>query len=135
MAFTTPCFIRKNTPELREKLEKLGYKTTERVDFEGIKINEPTKNGLYRTVYHRFTSKEEAEKFGYIDCGENEVLFLALAALRDDSDDDNQWFTNSDNSTWVKFSNATINGDPVNAEDLWPDYHKATPEELIEHFK
>lgn len=24
--FTTLCFIRKNTPKLREKLEKLGYK-------------------------------------------------------------------------------------------------------------
>lgn len=24
--FTTPCFIRKNTPELVEKLEDLGYK-------------------------------------------------------------------------------------------------------------
>ena len=26
MAFTTPCFIRKNTKELRKKLEVLGYK-------------------------------------------------------------------------------------------------------------
>lgn len=26
MGFTTPCFIRKNTPELRKKLGKLGYK-------------------------------------------------------------------------------------------------------------
>ena len=26
MGFTTPCFIRKNTPELRKKLEILGYK-------------------------------------------------------------------------------------------------------------
>lgn len=25
MGFTTPAFIRKNTPELRKKLEKLGY--------------------------------------------------------------------------------------------------------------
>ena len=25
MGFTTPCFIRKNTPELRKKLEYLGY--------------------------------------------------------------------------------------------------------------
>lgn len=25
MGFTTSCFIRKNTPELRKKLEKLGY--------------------------------------------------------------------------------------------------------------
>ena len=24
--FTTPCFIKKNTPELRKKLEELGYK-------------------------------------------------------------------------------------------------------------
>lgn len=23
--FTTPCFIKKNTPELRKKLEELGY--------------------------------------------------------------------------------------------------------------
>lgn len=26
MSFTTPCFIRKNTPELRDKLRELGYK-------------------------------------------------------------------------------------------------------------
>ena len=26
MAFTQPCYIRKNTPELRKKLEELGYK-------------------------------------------------------------------------------------------------------------
>lgn len=25
MGFTTPCFIRKNTPELRKKLKELGY--------------------------------------------------------------------------------------------------------------
>lgn len=25
MSFTTPCFIRKNTPSLREKLEEMGY--------------------------------------------------------------------------------------------------------------
>ena len=25
MGFTTPCFIRKNTPELRKKLEELRY--------------------------------------------------------------------------------------------------------------
>ena len=27
MGFTTPCFIRKNTEELRKKLEDIGYKT------------------------------------------------------------------------------------------------------------
>ena len=25
MSFTTTCFIRKNTPELRKELEKIGY--------------------------------------------------------------------------------------------------------------
>ena len=29
MAFTQPCFIRKNTPELRKKLEELGYEFTD----------------------------------------------------------------------------------------------------------
>ena len=28
MGFTTPCFIRKNTPELRKKLGELGYKVS-----------------------------------------------------------------------------------------------------------
>lgn len=27
MAFIQPCFIRKNTPELRQKLEELGYES------------------------------------------------------------------------------------------------------------
>lgn len=33
MGFTTPAFIRKNTPELRKKLAVLGYKYDYRADF------------------------------------------------------------------------------------------------------
>ena len=39
--FTTPCFIRKNTAELRKKLEELGYKTLNSDRFnESINENE-----------------------------------------------------------------------------------------------
>ena len=43
--FTTPCFIRKNTPELRKKLEELGYKysTFDDLELDGI-ITFPNKN-------------------------------------------------------------------------------------------
>lgn len=32
MGFTTPCFIRKNTQELRKKLIELGYKSSRVID-------------------------------------------------------------------------------------------------------
>lgn len=66
-----------------------------------------------------------------IDCEENEQLFLALAALRDDSDY-MQWFTNGEK--WIQNKQNDIEiirygtGNPIN-------FHKATVEEIIEHFK
>ena len=66
-----------------------------------------------------------------IDCGENIDLFLAIAALRDDSDYI-QWFTNGDE--WIRDKQNDIEvikygpGNPIN-------FHKATINELIEHFK
>ena len=63
-----------------------------------------------------------------IDCGTNEELFLAIAALRDDSDN-LQWFTDG-NGYWQlcigKFRYPNLAYEKV---------HKATVEELIEHFK
>ena len=61
---------------------------------------------------------------GRIDCGTNEELFLALAALRNDTDK-YQWFTDGD--LWFKC------GDEVCNEGR--KIHKATVDELIEHFK
>ncbi len=66
-----------------------------------------------------------------IDCGENIALFLAIAALRDDSDY-RQWFTYGEK--WIQNKQNDIEvirygaGNPIN-------FHKATVEELIEHFK
>lgn len=87
MGFTTPCFIRKNTPELRKKLEKLGYKDYGNLRFYGDPII------IYCNINHFFTSPFvlEGEQYrgkydNFIDCGDNEDLFLAVAALRDDTD-------------------------------------------------
>lgn len=71
---------------------------------------------------------------GLIDCGTNEELFLAIAALRDDTDK-YQWFT--DGNKWImcpaiKFSTYWVYNDiDVNIDTV----HKATVDELIEHFK
>lgn len=128
MGFTTPLFILKNTPELRDKLVRLGYKI-----------------GYKRYINDDFLSTYDDEMFGidipyppeqcngYIHCGTNEALFLAIAALRDDTDK-NQWFT--DGNLWFKC------GDEMCDETIKyylnrynREIHKASVEELIEHFK
>lgn len=140
MGFTASCFIRKNTPQLREKLQELGYKTTFRTDFEYIKINEPKANGIYRTTYCPHATTEQAKRSGFIDCGENEQLFIALAALRDDSDKE-QIFVNGKGG-WAKFQDHEELGGLKGLlffslfSDMCPDnYHKASKEELLELIK
>ena len=105
--FTTPCFIRKNTPELRNKLEGLGYFPSSKIWYD--------ENFAICTIYRDnvgeyFTFKIDddferiiAPSYPYIDCGTNEKLFIALAAMRDDSDY-MQWFIyNTINNTVGKF--------------------------------
>ena len=68
-----------------------------------------------------------------IDCGTNEDLFFAIAALRDDTDK-YQWF--------VDYSTGVLGGswymcDLDNIKDCFQSTklcHKATAEELIKHF-
>ena len=83
--FTQKCFIRKNTPEIRKKLEELGYKDYGNLRFYGDPII------IYCNFNHFFTSPFvlEGEQYrgkydNFIDCGDDQELFLALAALRDD---------------------------------------------------
>lgn len=86
--FTTPCFIRKNTSELRKKLEELGY-------ISHIYNNNDT-NNIYVDKLGIYISIDIENQPYFIDCNENEELFLALAALRDDKPD-YQWFLWKDN--------------------------------------
>ena len=127
--FTQKCFIRKNTPELVKKLEELGYKSL----FSAM-------NGygeyLYTIVVTVVGGVYNAydEKAGFVDCGTNEELFLAIAALRDDSDKF-QYFTNG--VFWIKCSQLELKHELDNnyEEFCVADFHKATVKELIEHFK
>lgn len=121
--FITSCFIRKNTPELRKKLEELGY--TSHI------YNNNDANNIYVDKLGTYISVDIENQPYYIDCGENEELFLALAALHEGSNY-MQWFT--DGEKWLQNKQNDIEvirygaGNPIN-------FHKATVEELIEHFK
>ena len=132
--FTQRCFIRKNTKELVEKLKELGYNP-------GFSARNNYGNSL-QTCCH----KSHGAVYGYEDkidddsddlaggtnCGTNEELFLAIAALRDDSDI-HQWFIHQDCSFLKCECDSKI--------DMWGDFEypeiyprKATVEELIKHF-
>lgn len=139
--FTQPCFIRKNTPELRKKLEELGYiPLTMNLLLEKaptlVAMEFPRGNPIFNAVIyiHEYVKMFQNE-IKFIDCGTNENLFLAIASLRDDTDY-GQWFIFDAESfltlkrgDWMKFigyDECVINN------PIWS--HKATVQELIEHF-
>lgn len=133
MGFTTPCFIRKNTPELRRGLKELGYFNNSPQWTNNCSIiwayqypmkGFDTPNYVIADSFDIPFNKHSALCGKFIDCGTNEELFLAIAALRDDTDK-YQWFTDGD--LWFKC------GDEVCNEGR--KIHKASVNELIEHFK
>ena len=92
MRFTTHCFIRKNTPEIREKLEELGYKDYGKLRLYGDPIIIYCDANIFFTSPFVLEGEQYRGKYDkFIDCGDNEELFLAVAALRDDTDY-MQWF-------------------------------------------
>ena len=128
--FTQPCFIRKNTPELRKKLEELGYKFSgaDHIELDCI-VTFPHHDAFSVFAAYHFNIYDDSFKIvwkEYIDCGTNEELFLALAVLRDGSDY-MQWFT--DGKLWEKSNN------DLPSHYMQLEGHKATVEEIIEHFK
>lgn len=146
MGFTTAAFIRRNTPELRKKLEKLGYRLFGEELDEDLCIFTSPECGLYNIEF--FSNIPHPEETDSIDCGTNENLFLAIAALRDDTDE-NQWFI-ADSLLSVSYDDTVGNDhyfiEPKGSMFFWDinwmnatiisgNFHKATVEELIEHFK
>lgn len=144
MGFTTPAFIRKNTPELRKKLEVLGYLF---IPNGWNEWNIPIENCEYllcdTDAYQGnpisyYTGKVCKPNLG-IDCGTNEELFIALAALRDDIDN-NQLFTNGKGDWGIYWDSSDGGLSGMNFHGIPNDfeidnYHKATVNELIEYFK
>lgn len=139
MAFTQPCFIRKNTPELRKKLEELGYRYCSTFDKETpyLWLGEGV---IYDTFNINITTIEVGKYFSPygISCGTNEELFLALASLRDDNDY-MQWFICDDNESMFKVDKSDMFMSKFIHEymDGWDvsGARKATVEEIVEHFK
>lgn len=139
--FTQRCFIRKNTKELVKKLKELGYNP-------GFSARNNYGNSL-QTCCHKShgavygyedkIDNDSDDLAGGINCGTNEDLFLAIAALRDDSDRF-QWFVHDDsdwnddpNIFWYKCESESINDDMA-LNLMCNDCRKATVEELIKHF-
>ena len=124
MGFTTPCFIRKDNEFIRKKLKKLGYCLID---------NDNQRDGLAADHGNMYSIFEYNLIDSTYNCGTNEELFLAIAALRDDIDK-YQWFTDGDK--WIlcpktKFSTYWVYNDiDINTDTI----HKATVDELIEHF-
>lgn len=147
--FTQPCFIRKNSKYLIDKLEELGYKINSPIWTKDCGIiwcyqysNEKgfdTPNYVIANSFDIPFDKHSALQGKFIDCGINEDLFLALAALRNDTDK-NQWFIHNTlgffiECTHEEFHFFTFNPvDALDYKDTKDEFHKATVEELIEHF-
>lgn len=154
MSFTTRCFIRKNSKELQNKLADIGYIICRCANFTNsewlntLPINGTVHGKGYFDAEMEFpdwTVEKELNRFvienpSCMDCGTNEDLFLAVAALREDSDI-YQWFImdidaylNIHVGDWF-IATDRIGGKHVGTQ-IEPLYcHKATVEELIKHFK
>ena len=136
--FTQNCCIKKNTEELRDKLKALGYKLNHGKTWGKylvcFKINGTEECRFVATP--EYDLKNMPDFKNAIDCGTNEALFLAITALRDDSDY-MQYFVNNKSNEWYCHRPLTEYGNSNDAfeiirKDKW---HKATVGELIEHFK
>ena len=126
MGFTTPCFIRKNTDNIRKKLEELGYiknspKWTD--DCNIIWAYQYSEEKGFDTPHYVIANafdipfdKHSRLCGKFIDCGTNEELFLAIAALRDDTDD-SQWFVYPPENTWFICDDDDINYARANIRD------------------
>lgn len=131
--FKLKCFIEQNTNSIRNKLDDLGYIPTCPYD--------DAYNGLMTDGQYYFPINEEyLNDSEIINCEQNQELFFALAALKDESivdnngniiyDDKNQWFTTDDCSNWF-LSTEEFCGKRLVSSQRW---HKATKIELIQKF-
>lgn len=149
MSFTTPCFIRKNTKSLREKLEELGYNLCVCTKKTGSNYWLLTyTNGEVHVIdpsdQHDFIVKVMDGSSWDIDCGKNVSLFLALAAMRDDTDE-NQYFVHDEEIRWINqdtyihkgrlFKSLVDKHPSPDPDNTISKFHRATADEIIAHFK
>ena len=112
----------------------MGQRANTLDDFKGEWL--AANYGMYISVQDGFQHLHPND----IDCGTNEDLFLAIAALRDDTDR-GQWFVKNDENVWLQcvdnkfvFYTWINESGSYEEKDISILYHKATVQELIEHF-
>lgn len=132
--FTNPCLLRNANKDLWIKLVYLGYDP----EYMTFKYNLEGLNLVCENQQWHYTDSDN--KPWCIDCGENEKLFLAIASLQDDSDSD-QWFVYPETDTWFLCDYHDIEAERNapstrnSCQSAWfYNSHKATVEELINHF-
>lgn len=139
--FITNCFIRKNTPELRGKLKKMGYYVchcTGGATAVSLMALLGEVHAVCDEDVDMFEDEVKSGKCKLIDCWDDEQLFIALAAMRDDTDKD-QLFTNG--IDWaIKREVARGLGLPgfeylSFPRDIDTPLHKATKEEIMNYFQ
>lgn len=127
--FTTMCFLRKNSLDVKQRLTELGYVPFTPHNIHNDILVAEAKAGEFWDIEDDMYEDINADGSFGIDCDTNEDLFIALAALREDSDI-HQWFTTDDCSDWYLSEHDFC---PMNVVSV-NRWHKATVEELIRHF-
>lgn len=128
--FKYQCCIAINNSELVNELREYGYYISPLIDSNyrkgGILCNGKVAIGVpIDTEEFTLSSYLEANTH-IINCLNNIGLFLAIAAIQNNTDK-HQWFTNNSNTIWLKSSDRNFIAEKSN-------YHKATIEELFNFF-
>lgn len=122
------CIIRKNTKELRESLMSLRYRWLVKEKGANCIVTNPE---ILKYMELQEKSARAWKDKGWIDCGTNNDMFLAIAALANNTDL-GQWLivTDATGDRWVKCEEFRFRGDAGCIT-----WRKATVDEIIEHFK
>ena len=131
--FTQPCFIRKRDTDLIKELMQLGYQWPTQSQGNALSVD-------YDGYITELILLPEDILYGTIDCQANKEMFLALAALRNDSNK-HQWFVHEKTNYWTLCFHKEFHFFGINPDNIteWADFadqfHKATVTEIMEHFK
>lgn len=128
--FTQSAFVRVEDPEQRKELcgwlESNGYRPSRALKMIEYVSCVFVDNGKVSVSENTTYLKRRLHA---IDCGTHTAMFRALAALRDDSDY-RQWFI-TPGGCWRMCSCGSWSDD----RRLSAVWRKATPAEIVEHFK
>lgn len=129
--FTTPCFIKKISTELKKKLKELGYRDVGKVRYYGESQYIYCEGGIFYespcTIKARYNT--------FIDCGTNEELFIAIASMTDNEYGLCDYYIVTDDYKPQYVKGSIHRALPISSVIHPSCYRKATVEELIEHFK